>query len=107
CPYSTLFAVITFHHLTLHEALQIFEERLAELQAEYRRLRQESVTQELMDVMGGAEAARARDTDTERRLRLRERRLRPLGRSVPRSEEHTSELQSRENLVFRRLPDIK
>src|SRR5690606_32441166 len=35
------------------------DERLAELQGEYRRLRQEAVSQELMDVMGRVEAARA------------------------------------------------
>lgn len=43
----------------MRTAADNIEERLAELQAEYRRLRQESVTQELMDVMGGVEAARA------------------------------------------------
>lgn len=59
----------------MRTAADNIDERLAELQAEYRRLRQESVTQELMDVMGGVEAARARDADGEKRLRLRDEGL--------------------------------
>jgi len=43
----------------MRSASDNIEERLAELQAEYRRQRQEWVTQELMDVMGGVEAAHA------------------------------------------------
>lgn len=43
----------------MRTATDNIQERLAELQAEYRRQRQEWVTQELMDVMGGVEALRA------------------------------------------------
>ncbi|MBO8142466.1 MAG: F0F1 ATP synthase subunit gamma [Firmicutes bacterium] len=43
----------------MRTAADNIEDRLVELQAEYRRQRQEWITQELMDVMGGVEAARA------------------------------------------------
>ena len=43
----------------MRAAADNIQERFVELQAEYRRRRQEQVTQDLMDVMGGVEAAAA------------------------------------------------
>lgn len=50
----------------MRSASDDIEERLAELQTEYRRQRQEWVTQELMDVMGGVEAAHSSRPRRER-----------------------------------------
>src|SRR5690606_40386090 len=85
--------------LSLHDALPIFLTHGAELEAQRRPLQQPP------DEDGGEDGEEEARVEAERVRQQREQRGGLVDRA--RSEEHTSELQSRENLVCRRRLEQK
>src|SRR5690606_41996408 len=91
------------HTLSLHDALPIYDDRIAKIDLAPQAIGQATILKHLQQKLDDIRMGFFDFVKQDHRIRLAADGFGQL----PRSEEHTSELQSRENLVCRLLLEKK